>query len=73
MLHIRKLKGDHRFQSSSDSLVNETKKQPHRYREQTSGYWWEDGSEEGNIRVVWKKRVIMGLYEIMYMKLLKAL
>ena len=34
-----------------DKLVNKTKKkQTHRYREQTSGYQWGDGSGEGQYR-----------------------
>ena len=34
-----------------NKLVNVTKqKQTHRYREQTSGYQWEDGREEGQDR-----------------------
>ena len=45
-------------------LVNITKKrQTHRYRKQTSGYWWGEGSVwEGNKGI--KLKVNMGLYEI---------
>ena len=48
--------------------MNKTKKkQTYRYREQTSGYQW----GEGQYRSRGKKSVIMGLYEIMCVKLLK--
>ena len=51
-------------------LVNKSKKkQIHRYREQTSGYQWGEG--EGQHRGGGEKGVIMGLYEIMCVKLLK--
>ena len=47
------------------------KKQTHRYREQTSGYQ-RRGKEEGAIEAYREKeRFIMGLYEIMCVKLLK--
>ena len=48
-------------------------KQTHRCREQTSGYQWGEGGGKGQYRS-WKfffKWVIMGLYEIMCVKLLK--
>ena len=54
-----------------NKLVNQTKKkETHQYREQISGYQWGEGRGRGNIRVE-EKRVIMGLYEIMCVKLLK--
>ena len=43
----------------------------HRYREQTSDYQWAEGTGEGQDRGRENKRVIMGLYEIMWMDLLK--
>ena len=48
------------------------KKQTHRYREQTSGYQWGEERREGQHRGKgFKKRVIMGLNEIMCVKLWK--
>lgn len=47
-----------------------TKKQIHRYREKTSGYHWGEEMRRDNIGVGGNKRVIIGLCEIMYMKLL---
>ena len=52
-----------------NKLVSKTKKkQTHRYGEQSSDYQWEEGRGRGNIGVG-DKRVIMGLHEIMCMKL----
>jgi len=49
------------------------KKQTHRYREQTSGYQ-RRGKEEGAIEAYREKeRFIMGLYEIMCVKLLRII
>lgn len=49
------------------------KKQTHRYREQTSGYR-RRGKEEGAIEEYrGKERFIMGLYEIMFVKLLRII
>ena len=54
-----------------DKLINITKrKQTHKCREQISGYQWGKEEGKGSIRVG-GKRVIMGLYEIMCVKLLK--
>ena len=52
-------------------VVSKTKKkQTHRYTEQASGYQWGQGSREGKIGVGdFKKRIIMGLYEIMFVNL----
>ena len=53
--------------------MNKTKKQQtNRCREQTSGYQWGEGRGEGQYRGRGlKERIIMGLYEIMFVKLLK--
>ena len=40
----------------------------HRYREQTTGYQQGEGKVEGWYRYR-KRRVIMGFYEIMYVKI----
>ena len=61
---------------NNNKLVNKTKKkkQTHRYREQTNDYQWgrgERGGRRDNIGIG-RKKVIMRLYEIMYVKLLKA-
>lgn len=50
------------------------KKQINRWRGQTSGYLWGEGREEGQYRGegLGGKKVIMGLYEIMCVKLLKT-
>ena len=54
-----------------NKLVNKTKtKRNHRYRQQTSGYCGERKRVRGNTRVGGKK-IIIGLYEIMCVKLLK--
>ena len=58
-------------ESEKDKFVNETKKkQTHRHREQTSSYQWGEGRVEGQDKGG-EKRVIMGLYEIMFVKFLK--
>lgn len=51
------------------------KKQINRWRGQTSGYLWGEGREEGQYRGegLGGKKVIMGLYEIMCVKLLKII
>ena len=57
-----------------NKLVNKTKKkQTHRNRELTNGYQWGDERQEGQYRDRGKKEfiIIMGLYEIMCVKLLK--
>ena len=55
-----------------NKLVNNIKKkQTDKYREQTSGYQWREG-KGGTIGIgIGKKRVIMGLHEIVCVKLLK--
>ena len=54
--------------------MNKTKqKQTHRYREQTSGYQWREGRGKGNTGVGENRKVIMGLYEIMCVKLVKII
>ena len=54
-----------------NKLVNKTKKkQAHRYKEQTSSYQW--GWWEGSNIGVGGEGVIMGLYEIMCVKVLKT-
>ena len=50
-----------------------TKKKIQRYREKTSGYHWGEEMRRDNIGVGGNKRVIIGLCEIMYMKLLNIL
>ena len=52
---------------------NKKKKQTHRYRKQTSGFHWGEVTGEGKCRgrEEKEKRVIVGLYEIMCVKLLK--
>lgn len=40
------------------------KKWIHRYREQSSGYWWGEGRRERGVKI--------GLYEIMYLRLLRT-
>ena len=56
-----------------NKLVNKTKKkQTPRYLEQTSGYQWGEGRGERQYRSrEFLKSVIMGLYEIICVKLLK--
>ena len=55
--------------------MNITKKKTHRCREQTSGYQWGEEGGEGQYRggkgntELGRKRAIMGLYEIMCVKL----
>ena len=47
-----------------NKLTNKTKAmQIHRYREQTSGYQWGEGSREERYRELEGKRVIIGLCE----------
>lgn len=51
-------------------LLNITKKkQTHRFIEKTRGYQWEEGRGRGNGDVGGKGGVIMGLYEIICVKL----
>lgn len=45
------------------------KKQVHGYKEQTNGYQWGEGREEGQDRSR-RKRLIVGLYKIRYVKYL---
>lgn len=49
------------------------KKQTHRYREQTSGYLEEREGGRGTEEYRGKERFIMGLYEIMFVKLLRII
>ena len=49
--------------------MNKTKKQTHRYRQQTSGYQWGEGKGSDKIGVNGGKSVFIGLYEIMCLKL----
>ena len=57
---------------STTLLVNQIKmKQIHRYREKTSAYQWGEERGVGQCTVGDSFKIIMGLYETMYVNLLK--
>ena len=57
-----------------NELVPKTsKKQIHRYREKTSAYHWGEEMRRDNIGVGGNTRVIIGLCQIMHMKLVNIL